>query len=64
MAKKVGLKIGGAIAVGAGLYFFYTSEWYKSRYTGFFKKRKIWILSIVCILFILIGCVTRDHKQT
>jgi hypothetical protein len=40
MAKKVGLKIGTAIAVGVGLYFFYTSDWYKSRYTGFFKKRK------------------------
>jgi hypothetical protein len=40
MAKKVGLKIGSAILVGGGLYLFFTSDWYKSRYTGFFKKRK------------------------
>tara|TARA_R110000851_G_scaffold82321_1_gene180478 strand:+ start:29 stop:640 length:612 start_codon:yes stop_codon:yes gene_type:complete len=40
MEKKLGLKIGITTAVlGVGLYFFYTSDWYKSRYTGFFKKR-------------------------
>ena len=40
MAKKVGLKIGAVVAVGAGLFFFFRSDWYKNRYTGFFKKRK------------------------
>ena len=40
MKKKAGLKIGAVVAVGAGLFFFFRSEWYKSRYTGFFKKRK------------------------
>ena len=40
MAKKLGLKIGVTTAVlGLGLYFFYTSDWYKTRYTRFFKKR-------------------------
>ena len=40
MAKKVGLKIGAVVAVGAGLFFFFRSDWYKNKYTGFFKKRK------------------------
>ena len=39
MAKKVGLKIGGLIAVGAGTWYFFNSDWYTTRYTGFFKKR-------------------------
>jgi len=42
MAKKLGLKLGiTTIAAGVGLYFFYTSQWYNDRYTGFFKKRKV-----------------------
>ena len=40
MAKKVGLKIGVVVGFGVGLYLLYNSNWYKDRYTGFWKKRK------------------------
>jgi hypothetical protein len=39
MAKKLGLKLGGLIALGGGTWYFFNSDWYTTRYTGFFKKR-------------------------